>query len=105
MNELLSKSTGVSLALALKIAGGVIALVLIYSTISMRISIVEQNQARRMDANLIGSMELLKAKEVANESRFVKIEVETNSWAQSKQLFKQMSEDIKIIKNYFIKAN
>ena len=103
MNELLNKSTGITLSLAMKIAGAVVAFVLFYGAISARLTILELNQKQRIDANTIGSIEILKAKDIYNDARLSKIEVETEDYAQNKIIFKQMAEDLKEIKDYLMK--
>ncbi len=101
--EFLNKSTGVSLALMLKVCGAIVAVMLVYSTLALRVSVVETNQARRMDANIIANVELLKEKNSNNETRFKKIEVETDDWKENKKTFVQMAEDIETIKSVLIK--
>ena len=102
MNEFLSKNTGVSLALMIKVISGTIAVMLIYGMISLRISSVEANQQRRMDANVIANVALLKSQSNLNEKRFTEIEVETGDYAANKLIFKQMATDIREVKTFLL---
>lgn len=97
--ELLSRDTGVSMGLLLKVMAGVIAIMIVYT----QMSIIRSRQQDRIDAKIIPNVAGLILKDDYNDKRFTKIEVQTEDYSQNKIIFKQMAKNIEEIKKVLIK--
>lgn len=102
-SEILNKTTGISLGLLLKVIAGIILLVGICVPVYTQMVIFGSRQQERIDADIIPNVAGLMLKDDYNDKRFGKIEVQTDDYAANAKIFKQMSQDIKEIKNVLIK--
>lgn len=101
--EILNKNTGISLALLMKIIGGVVAVLCLIVPFYTNQVIFDSKQQARIDADIIPNVAKLVTKDEFNDVRFSKIEVQTEDYKENKMIWKQMAKDMKELKDYIIK--